>query len=75
MGIDLEKILTISASEYCLMVGKPLDAYLPKGVHGGPTGLDVPDRTEVVVNYRLKLIWNGEETEEYGAGTALIPKK
>lgn len=69
----LERILNISASEYCASVGKQLSDYSFQGVHAQNSGSVsslaslVPDNAEVVVRYT-----------RYNAahyGTALIPKK
>jgi len=75
MAIELEKILTISASEYCEMNGKQLKDYLPKGVQGEPENLQVPDDTEVVVSYQIRYAGTRTTIHKYGMGTALIPKK
>lgn len=66
----LEKILTISASEHCQIVGKSLEDYEPRGINplSGSMGdftNEVPKNAEVVVAYRHYRI-------HYG--TALIPK-
>ena len=82
MKLSLEKILTVSAKEYCCIVGKKLKDYSAVGVmHDSPFGyykikgeekkemtVEAPERTEVIVNYHM--LYNG-----YCIGTALIPKK
>lgn len=82
MKIPLEKILTISASEYCKAAGKRLKGYSAFGVvHDSPFGyfkikgeekkaifVEAPEGTEAIVNY--KMLYNN-----YCMGTALIPKK
>jgi hypothetical protein len=88
--IPLEKILTISATEYCTMKRKSLRSYVPVGVffrntstsHNQET-IEVPEGTEVVVAYsRIIAPEIGEyftsnctKVAEYGTGTALIPKR
>jgi len=62
-SFPLEKILNISASEYCQMIGTRLSDYFPVGVHaekisywGDPTEYFadlVPEKAEVVVNYQV----------------------
>lgn len=80
--ISLEKILTLTASEYCKIVGKKLGDYSAIGVmHDSPFGyykikdeekkeilVEAPERTEVIVNYQM--LYNG-----YCIGTALISKQ
>jgi len=77
MAIDIEKILTISASEYVEMSGRSLRDYEASGVHTSSINdieknfaRLVPDGVEVVVGYRMSL------SEGYAAayGTALIRK-
>ena len=88
MPIPLEKILTVSASEYCQSVGKELKEYELKGVHL-ETGKEVlfqkefaqivPSDAEVVVGYQMGIEAAGgllaRYTALYGSGTALIPRK
>jgi hypothetical protein len=73
----LEKILTISATEYCEMSGKNLSRYKAVGVHddsmsywGDPTehfsGF-VPAEAEVVVNYQLQRTLGPYESAQPGA--------
>ena len=60
----LEKILNISASEYCQMIGARLSDYFPIGVHyekisywGNPTedfADFVPEKAEIIVNYQVR---------------------
>lgn len=68
-----EKILTISAKEYCESLGKNLSDYELVGVIGlGSRYIsydDIPKETEIIVGY----IGVGRTFRE--AGTALIPKK
>ena len=64
-----EKILTISAAEYCEIVGRKLSDYKAVGVVCGlypPFQKHIPVGTEVVVSFM--------QTERGYAGTALIPK-
>ncbi len=85
----LEKLLTISATEYAAMSGKSLADFTPYGVIGHRMGYDfdvedgliqeLPFETEVVVDYRvitvmLPSLHSGIVTEHYAIGTALIPK-
>ncbi|MBI2451828.1 hypothetical protein HYV50_01980 [Candidatus Pacearchaeota archaeon] len=82
----LEKILTISAREYCEMQGKDLSDYEPVGVHyyEGRSGeanqglinfaKTVPKGTEVIVSYSARTI-NINFCVVALQGTALIPKK
>ena len=72
MAFELEKILTISASEYCETKGSTVGHYTMKGVCGEHKNLEVPEETEVVVGYRLI---RTEADSLYGVGTALICKK
>jgi hypothetical protein len=71
MAIDIEKILTVTATEYCESVGKPLSDYLLVGVHGCHNirefSEEVPDGADVIVNHRL-------DYPGYHYGTALVPK-
>jgi len=85
----LEKILTISATEYVAMRGKELKDYDGKGVHlvfyknrlNTDKGNEIvkkfteqlPKNTEVVVDYRTQV--GGYSSDTYIVeGTALIPK-
>lgn len=82
MKISLEKILTISASDYCKAAGKKLKGYSAVGVvHDSPFGyfkikgeekkeifVEAPEGTEIIVKYQM--LYNN-----YCIGTALIPKK
>ena len=64
--IPLEKILTISATEYCSMAGKSLNDYTAIGVYGPfLDSLNAPARTEVIVGYQNRPCTGG-------IGTALI---
>jgi len=72
---DLEKILTMRVDHYCLMVGKKLTDYIPKGVKGEASDLVVPEGTEVVVDYHFSYAGHqSSSTMRYGMGVALIPK-
>jgi hypothetical protein len=64
MAFPLEKILTMSARDYCEMMGKRLTDYVPQGVHTCNTFREhalqniynmfaerVPESAEVVVDY------------------------
>jgi len=84
MTIELERILTISAEEYCKIYGKKLTDYTVRGIHitscEGEGDIKkfakmVPDEAEVIVNFHQAYggtypRWNGY----YASGTALIPK-
>jgi len=71
MTIPLEKVLTISAREWCDMYGKKLDDYEAKGIHYEVYDMDfkkqlskefasqVPDNAEIVVGYRFSTNPNG----------------
>ena len=71
-GFALEKILTISARDYCEMYGKKLDQYIAVGLWSysytrmnGFQGV-IPEGAEVVIDF---------VTGRYSLhGTALIPK-
>jgi len=86
----LEKLLTISATEYAAMSGKSLADFTPYGVIGCRTGYDsdvedgliqeLPMGTEAVVDYQvitvmLPSLHSGVVTEHYAIGTALIQKE
>lgn len=74
--IPLEKILTISATEYCIMEGKSLQDYVSKGVRSEDTEkLNVPEGTEVVVAFQRTIFSSLGDIYSFGIGTALIPKK
>ncbi|MEK6895293.1 MAG: hypothetical protein AABX48_02125 [Nanoarchaeota archaeon] len=74
--MPLEKILTISATEYCNMMNKNLQDYIPRGVYGGdPEKLSCPKETEVVVAYQKSSCASGGNYFSSGMGTALIPRK
>ena len=69
-----EKILTISAKEYCESLGKNLSDYEVIGIRGDSSRIvaklhydDVPKETEVVVGYTLG--------NSQVAGTALVLRK
>ena len=84
----LEKILTVSASEYCESVGKKMSDYKLVGVHAFADAhhmtfpafaKNIPTEAEVVVNYRLvirttRVAFIFESVYKYPSGTALIPK-
>ncbi|MFA5797562.1 MAG: hypothetical protein WC916_06045 [Candidatus Woesearchaeota archaeon] len=83
-----EKILTISAEEYCKINRKTLDGYLAVGVEGeniakaryakreGKEIIDrkIPFGTEVVVNYQFSYPYR-RSTHIWEKGTALISKE
>ena len=72
-GFPREKILTISAIEYCESVGKQLTDYELVGVHAiALTNEAVPIGTEVIAGYRL-VYGGGKWSWEYG--TALVPRE
>ena len=74
--LELEKILSITATEYCAMVGKPLREYQPGGVFGKANHWLVPVNTEVVVEFHVNKAHQDQSTLYHylGNGTALIPK-
>jgi hypothetical protein len=90
MAFPLEKILTVSARDYCEAMGKRLADYELVGVHArnGFTNhilsmLDevfaqaVPLSAEVVVEYKIAAAIGGASsiyTQCYAYGTALIPR-
>jgi hypothetical protein len=83
MAIKLDKILTMSAKDYCEMQRKRLSDYKARGVHcyGGINSFknSVPNETEVIVDYKFSItsaVEKGRSIEnfEYASGTALIPK-
>lgn len=66
-----EKVLTVSATEYCNCHSKDIKTFDMVGVFGHPENLSVPKNTEVVVGY------NGNYTSAsiyQGCGTALVRK-
>jgi hypothetical protein len=77
MTIELEKILTISARDYCEMYGKELNQYDARGIHCEGKNeiiwLDkgiikqfsevVPDNAEIVVEYRAYVAGQRCETD------------
>ena len=76
--------MTISADEYCRMVGKNLGDYVPRGVvfiFLSPVfGKEyehrkVPAGTEVVVAYTHSFRRGLLGTTSFGVGTALVPKR
>jgi len=70
-----EKILTISAKEYCDSIGKQLSDYDLVGIHTKNIELGVPEGAEVVVCYRLGYAATNRYTYSWYYGTALIPKE
>lgn len=81
----LEKILTVSARDYCESVGKKLSAYEMQGVHvinvrepfKRENSLNkfreaIPANAEAVVDYKLLFVEDGNKDNLYG--TALIPR-
>ena len=87
MAIDVEKILTVSAKEWCEMNDKKLNEYEARGVHsdGGMRfrlegfAKEVPTEAEVVIGYRNTSAASGNSGNigavMYSYGTALIPRK
>ena len=81
----LEKILKLTAEEYCSSVGKKLEDFEFKGVQNTDCGsfpdigfaMKVPKDAEVVINYEIhpytKFPWM--EDTACATGTAVIPKK
>ena len=73
----LEKILIVSARDYCESVGMKLSDYKMRGVHQECFSKlesfagNVPPNTEVVVDYVFKII---NKSYLSASGTALIPK-
>lgn len=65
----LERILTISADEYCRAKGKCITQYEFRGICVNGFEAQVSDNTEVIIAYRPGGRFNG-----CGIGTALIPK-
>jgi len=77
-SFPLEKILNVSATEYCASVGRELRDYELKGVHYECGKTDffaenfakvVPEEAEVVVNYRVTMAvsqYEGDDGENYG---------
>ncbi|MDP3027058.1 MAG: hypothetical protein Q8N63_05080 [Nanoarchaeota archaeon] len=70
-----EKILTISAEEYCKSVGKQLTDYKFVGVQTQDVYHNIPLGTEVVVGYRLEYAGTQFSTYVWQYGTALIPRE
>lgn len=80
MDKKLENILTISATEYCEMVGNKLSEYKPVGVGKEITDenvvfLNVPEGTEVIVDFKIAYSISGAISKAYGVGTALVRKE
>lgn len=85
MTLEIEKILTISAGDYCKMYGKKLSDYEAVGVHVECDGSSknimkftkrVPENAEIVTD--LKETYGGglPYSQTYiASGTALILKK
>lgn len=84
MSFELEKILTLSAKDYCDMNGKKITDFEPKGIHIRITFAHIeskepllifaeriPSATEIVVNYTATT----NNSYYYASGVALIPKK
>lgn len=85
MTIALDKILTISARDYCDMHGKSLTDYEERGVHieepdsSELTILEsfaqkVPEEAEIIVAYQQQIISEEPNDIYFADGTALIPK-
>lgn len=84
MAIGKDKILTISARDYCDMYEKSMLMYTAKGIHvclrdhADHSSLvdrfaqEVPKKAEVVVDFIYSLSSSIESS--YASGTALIPK-
>ncbi|MEK6900217.1 MAG: hypothetical protein AABX05_03775 [Nanoarchaeota archaeon] len=79
----LERILTVSARDYCESAGKKLSDYEMIGVHGTAfldcgkySQLDftnkIPRDTEVIVDYKFLPVGSNHTLSV--SGTALIPK-
>ena len=85
MSIRIEKILSLSAREYCESTKKKLSDYTVTGVHVNVRSHEdiltvlqriVPDKAEVLVNYKSRSTTNFWGTvEKVAQGYALIPKK
>lgn len=84
MTFPLEKILTISARDWCEANNKKLKDYRVIGVHQTGSGSEpakhignsLPRGTDVVVNFRFSLYqYTVANTGYTSSGTALIPKK
>jgi len=72
----MEKVLSVSASDYVKSRNKELTDYIMRGVHTckksfESVSMDVPDGTEMVVDYR---VMGDSIYYSYRYGTALIPK-
>ena len=86
MAINLDKILTISARDYCEMNEKDIRNYEAVGLHyalfaGGLkiysfVAERVPEKAEIVVDFIHSVGGSAscEGTVCYASGTALIPK-
>lgn len=80
----LEKILTVSARDYCESMGKRLSNYELRGVHVQGDLLfkrfrnAVPTNAEVVVDYKMEtsiaITDDLKYMSRYAFGTALIPR-
>lgn len=68
--IPMEKILTISATEYCESIGAKVSDYIFKGIKGEFGKLSSPDNVEVVVGY----CGLTRQYDPSGYGTAMIRK-
>lgn len=87
MAISIEKILTISATEWFEMNDRKPSEYEARGVHNDGTmthGLEefaekVPTEAEVVIGYRSTSATSGSSggmsAMTYRYGTVLIPRK
>ena len=85
-GFPREKILTISATEYTMMVGKKLSDYEPFGIYsivgqGDKNNLfrsfvdKIPENAEIVVDFVGRISWGPMACGFVALGTALIPKE
>lgn len=88
MAINLERVLTISATEWFAISGKSPTEYRVMGIHSNVGNMDfamkqfaeaVPSCAEVVVGYKITSASAGHYSNlrdsSYACGTALIPKK
>jgi len=87
-NFPLEKILNVTAREYCASVGKKLSDYDLVGVHARASTKEdlvevfqnlVPNHAEIVVKYKphyaVAATFFEKALVQQAEGTALIPKK
>ena len=74
INFPIEKILTISADEYCRNVGKELKDYRLIGIQGRDIQKVIPSGTEVVVGYDFDYAGPSSVTRQHESGTALVQK-